>query len=271
MVKVVIIGIAGRMGRTVLRVVHDTEGIRCIGGVEQPDHPLLGVDINELIGLKPCGVRVSADLEEVIPEADVLIDFSHPEASLKALEVASKHAKAMVIGTTGFTPEQQRAIESFVQKVPCVLSPNMSLGVNLLFKLVEIAARVLGRDYDVEILEIHHRHKKDAPSGTALRLGQVASAALEKDFEQSTVFGRKGLTGPRPPDQLGIMALRGGDVIGDHTVFFLGEGERLELVHRASSREAFARGAVKAAFWVVGKPPGLYDMLDVLGLKALGF
>lgn len=271
MVKVVIVGVAGRMGRTVLRVVNGTEGIECIGGVEQPGHPVIGVDLNELIGFKPCGISVSDDLGKVIQEADVIIDFSHPEASLKALEVASRHAKAMVIGTTGFTPEQQRAIESFVQKVPCVLSPNMSLGVNLLFKLVEIAARVLGSDYDIEILEVHHRHKKDAPSGTALRLGQVISAALERNFEQSAVFGRKGITGPRPADQLGIMALRGGDVIGDHTVLFLGEGERLELVHRASSREAFARGAVKAAFWVVGKPPGLYDMLDVLGLKTLGF
>ncbi len=270
MVKAVIIGVAGKMGRTVLKVIQGSDSIKCVGGVERPGHPLIGVDLNELIGLKPCGIVVSDDLEKVIVGADVLIDFSHPEASLEALEVASRYRKAVVIGTTGFTSEQQKAIESLAQKVPCVLSPNMSLGVNLLFKLVEITTRVLGKDYDVEIVEVHHRQKRDAPSGTALRLGQVISAALGVELEQNAVFGRKGLTGPRPLGQLGIMALRGGDVIGDHTVFFLGEGERVELVHRASSREAFARGAVKAALWVVDKPAGLYDMLDVLGLKALG-
>lgn len=271
MVKVAVVGVAGKMGRTVLRVLQGYDGISCVGGIEHTGHPLVGSDLNELIGLKPCGIKVSDDLEEVTRRADVLIDFSHPEASLKALEVASRYGKAVVIGTTGFTAEQQRAIVSLTQKVPCVLSPNMSLGVNLLFKLVEVTARVLGRDFDVEIVEVHHRQKRDAPSGTALRLGQLISTALGVDFEQGAVYGRRGITGPRPSDQLGIMALRGGDVIGDHTVFFLGEGERLELVHRASSREAFARGAVRAAIWVVDKPPGLYDMLDVLGLKALGF
>ncbi len=270
MIKAVIIGAAGRMGRTIVKVIQETEGIECLAGVENTGHPSVGKDLGEVAGLGSVGVKITDDLSLVIKEADVLIDFTTPSSSLYNMELASYFNKPMVVGTTGFDEKQKEKILEFVQSFPCVLSPNMSLGVNLLFKLVEMVAGILGPGYDVEILEFHHRGKRDAPSGTALRLGYRIAQALGRKFEEVAIYGRKGEVGPRSHGEIGILALRGGDVVGDHTVIFATEGERLELTHRASSRETFARGAVKAALWVVDKPPGLYDMEDVLGLRDRG-
>lgn len=270
MVRALVVGAAGRMGRAIVKVINETEGIECVGAVEAHGHPLLGRDAGELAGVGPLGVRITDDLSQGIKEADVLIDFSTPSASLYTMELASLLHKPVVVGTTGFTEQQWQKVREFSQSVPCVISPNMSLGVNLLFRLVEIVAKALGPGYDVEIVEFHHRGKKDAPSGTALRLAERVAVALGRDLEKVAVYGRRGLCGPRSPEEIGILSLRGGDVVGEHTVIFATEGERIELVHKASSRETFARGAVRAALWVVGKPPGLYDMEDVLGLRDRG-
>jgi 4-hydroxy-tetrahydrodipicolinate reductase len=267
MVKAVVIGAAGRMGQSIIRVILDRKDIVCIGGVERKDHPLIGKDLGQILGIGELGARLWGSLDPLLEEAQVLIDFTSPEATLHHLELASSFRKPMVIGTTGFTQEQFERIKQLAKYIPCVLSPNMSLGVNLLFKLVELVAKVLGRDYDVEIIEFHHRLKKDAPSGTALKLSQKIADVLGLNLEEKAVFGRKGLTGPRTEGEIGILSLRGGDVVGEHTVIFATEGERLELTHKASSRMTFAKGAVRAALWVVGKPPGLYDMEDVLEFK----
>ena len=267
MVKAIVVGAAGRMGRTVVKVIQDTEGIECVGGVEAVGHESVGKDLGEVAGIGKIGVEVADDLSAIIKEADVLIDFTSANSSMYNMELASFFKKPMVVGSTGFTPEQRERIEELTRNFPCVLSPNMSAGVNLLFRLVETGARALGGGDDVEIVELHHRGKKDAPSGTALRLGERIAQALGRDFSEVAVFSRHGQVGERRPEEIGVMALRGGDAVGEHTVIFATEGERIELIHRASSRETFARGAVRAAKWVVDKEPGLYDMEDVLGLK----
>jgi len=266
-IKAIVVGAAGRMGRTVLKVIQETEGIECAGAVEAVGHEAVGKDAGEVAGIGRIGVEVADDLSALIKEADVLIDFTSAASSMYNMELASFFRKPMVVGSTGFSPEQRQRIAELTQNFPCVLSPNMSAGVNLLFRLVETVARALGSAYDVEILEMHHRGKKDAPSGTAQRLGERVARALGVELEEVAVYSRSGLVGERRQGEIGIMALRAGDVVGEHTVIFATEGERIELTHRASSRETFARGAVRAAKWVVNKEPGLYDMEDVLGLK----
>ena len=259
MVNVVVMGAAGRMGRAILSVCASDDEVRVVGAVEAPDNSAVGSEIE--------GVKVTSDLSSVIKEADVVIDFTHPEATLKALEVCRGEGVGMVIGTTGFKEEGRKAIEEASISIPIVFSPNMSVGVNLLFKLVYEVAKVLGDGYDVEIVEVHHRFKKDAPSGTALKLAQMVADALGRDLDRDMVSGRKGMVGERGSSEIGVFAVRAGDVVGEHTVIFGGLGERLELVHKAHSRETFARGAVRAAKWLKGKEPGLYTMWDVLGIS----
>jgi 4-hydroxy-tetrahydrodipicolinate reductase len=267
MIKAIVVGAGGRMGGRVIHTIHEAEGIEVSGAVERQDHPSLGQDIGSVVGLGEMKVPLEGDIRKVIGDGEVVIEFTNAEVSLGNLEVASERGVPMVIGSTGFTPQQMEKVARLTERAPCVLSPNMSAGVNLMFKVVGEIARILGDDYDVEILEAHHRFKKDSPSGTAMKLGDIVASALERDFQQVGVFERKGVIGERKPKEIGMQALRAGDIVGDHTVIFGGLGERLEVTHRAHSRDNFARGAVRAAKWVVTQPNGLYDMGDVLGLK----
>ncbi len=267
MIKVVVTGAAGRMGTQIARLVRATEGMAVAGAVERPG-PAVGQDVGTLAGLGPIGVAVVDDLAKALPGADVVIDFTSHEASARHAEACAERGVPLVIGSTGFTPEAKARVAAAARRIPIVLSPNMSVGVNVLFELVRQAAKVLGEAYDVEIVELHHKKKRDAPSGTAVRLGEVAAEALGRDPKDALAYSRHGIIGERPPWQIGLQTLRGGDVVGEHTVFFCGEGERLELTHRATSRDQFARGAVRAAQWIVGRPAGVHDMADVLGLGA---
>jgi 4-hydroxy-tetrahydrodipicolinate reductase len=266
MVNVVVTGAAGRMGTQILRLVRATEGMAVSGAVERAG-AAVGQDAGALAGLGPIGVPVVDDLAKALSGAGAVIDFTSHEASARHAEVCAERGVPLVIGSTGFTPEAKARVAAAAKKIPVLLSPNMSVGVNVLFDLVRQAAKVLGEDYDVEIVEIHHKKKRDAPSGTAVRLGEVAAEALGRDPKDALAYARHGILGERPPWQIGVQTLRGGDVVGEHTVYFCGEGERLELTHRATSREQFARGAVRAAQWIAGRPAGLYDMADVLGLR----
>jgi 4-hydroxy-tetrahydrodipicolinate reductase len=266
MIKVVVTGVAGRMGTQIVRLVRATEGMAVAGAVERPG-PAIGQDVGVLAGTGPLGVAVVDELGSALASADVVIDFTSHEASARHAEVCADRGVALVVGSTGFTADAKARVAAAAKRIPIVLSPNMSVGVNVLFELVRQAAEVLGDAYDVEIVELHHKKKRDAPSGTALRLGEVAAAALGRDPNDALAFSRHGILGERPPWQIGVQTLRGGDAVGEHTVYFCGEGERLELTHRATSRDQFARGAVRAAQWIAGKPPGLHDMADVLGLR----
>jgi 4-hydroxy-tetrahydrodipicolinate reductase len=265
MVKVVVTGAAGRMGMQIARLVRDTEGMALAGAVERAG-VATGQDAGVLAGLGTLGVPVVDDLAKALPGGDVVIDFTSFEASAQHAELCAERGVPLVIGSTGFSPEAKARVAAAARKIPIVLSPNMSVGVNVLFELVRQAAKILGDGYDVEIVELHHKRKRDAPSGTAVKLGEVAAEALGRDPKDAFVFSRHGITGERPPWQIGLQTVRGGDVVGEHTVFFFGDGERVELTHRATSREQFARGAVRAAQWIVGKPAGLHDMAAVLGL-----
>ena len=267
MVRIIVTGALGRMGTNIISVIKETEGVSLAGAVERAEHLSIGKDLSEVISFDKKGIKVTDDIERIIKNCDCIIDFSHPEASINNLESAVKHKKAIVIGTTGFSHQQRDRFKELAQKTRVVASPNMSVGVNLLLKVVSDVAGVLGKDYDVEIIEAHHRLKKDAPSGTAMRIAEVLAHALKRDLEKVAVYERKGIIGERKPDEIGIQTIRAGDIVGDHTIIFGGLGERLEITHRAHSRETFARGAVKAALWIVKQENGLYDMQDVLGLK----
>jgi 4-hydroxy-tetrahydrodipicolinate reductase len=269
MVRAIVSGAAGRMGGRIIHMLEAAQGITLAGAVERPDHPAVGKDVGEVVGLPKKGIPVSGSLSEVLPLGEVLIEFTHPQPTLEHLREAAAQGKAMVIGTTGLNADQVWELKNLAAKTRVVFAPNMSVGVNLMFKVVEQIARVLSEGYDVEIVEAHHRMKKDAPSGTALKLAQVIAQTLGRDLEKVAVYGRQGLTGERRPEEIGIMTVRAGDIVGEHTVTFCGIGERLEVVHRAHNRDNFARGAVRAAMWVVNQEPGLYDMQDVLGLKTL--
>jgi 4-hydroxy-tetrahydrodipicolinate reductase len=266
MVKVVVTGAAGRMGREIVRLVHGAEGLVLHGAVERPGLAV-GQDPGLLAGAGTTGLQVVDSLQAALRGAGVLVDFTHFEASAAHAEACAAAGVPIVIGSTGFTPEARARVVAAARRIPVVLSPNMSVGVNVLFELVRQAASVLGDAYDVEIVELHHKRKKDAPSGTAVRLAEVAAEALGRDPGQDLTYARHGMIGERPAREIGLQTLRGGDVVGEHTVFFCGEGERLELTHRATAREQFARGAVRAARWIAGRPPGLHDMFDVLGLR----
>ncbi len=266
MVRIAITGISGRMGRAIANCIEEEEGAELAGALEREGHPWTGRALSELTGLNS-NVVVTDNPEDAFKEANVVIDFTIPEATVKNLEVAAAMGRPVVIGTTGFSAEQRAAITDISRRVGVVFSPNMSIGVNLLFRLVTEAARILEDEYDVEIVEYHHRHKKDAPSGTALRIAELIAHTLGRDLDRIAVYGRKGITGERPAEEIGIQSVRAGDIVGDHIILFAGSGERLELTHRAHSRTTFAKGAVKAALWVADKSTGLYDMQDVLGLR----
>ncbi|HOJ51339.1 MAG TPA: 4-hydroxy-tetrahydrodipicolinate reductase [Syntrophales bacterium] len=267
MINAVVIGVGGRMGSRIAHWIDQTEGIQIAGGVEGFGHPMVGHDVGEIIGRGRLGVKIVDRLEEVVEKADVIIEFTHHEATISHLIVAAGKGKPMVIGTTGFTAQEMEEIRHYAQRVPLVVAPNMSVGINVLFKVLKDVARILGNDYEVEIVEAHHNQKKDAPSGTALKMAQIIAEVLGRDLERDAIYERKGVIGPRKKNEIGIQTIRGGDIVGEHNVMFVTEGERLEFIHRAHSRDNFARGAVRAALWIVGKPPGLYDMQDVLGLK----
>ncbi|SMC20161.1 dihydrodipicolinate reductase [Desulfacinum hydrothermale DSM 13146] len=267
MVRAAVAGIGGRMGSRIAQILKEEDGIQLVGGFERAGHPAVGQDVSSITGGAPTGLLVSGSFQELPGPVDVVIDFTTADASLANLQAAAERKPAMVIGSTGFTPPMLEKARSLARSIPCVLAPNMSVGVNVLFKVVEELTRLLGPAYDVEIVETHHRFKKDAPSGTALRLAEAAAAARGRRLEEVGVFERHGLIGERPEGAIGVQTLRGGDVVGEHTVLFAGMGERIEVTHRAHSRDNFARGAVHAAKWVVTQPPGLYDMQDVLKLR----
>jgi 4-hydroxy-tetrahydrodipicolinate reductase len=264
--RIAILGATGRMGRAIIQAAALTPQVRIAAALDRSGNPLLGQDAAAQAGLPPCGVMLGDSLEAVVAQFDVLIDFSRPEATLSALPVCVKHGKGMVIGTTGFTSEQKAELAAAAKQIPICLSANFSIGVNVTLRLLELAAKTLGDAYDVEIIEAHHRHKVDAPSGTALRMGEAVAAGLGRDLKDCAVYERYGNTGARDGKTIGFATVRGGDVVGDHSVLFLGEGERVEISHKASSRMNFSGGAVKAAAWLQGKPAGLYEMRDVLGL-----
>lgn len=265
-IRIAIAGSSGRMGRALLEGVAQADDMTLHAALEQGGNALLGRDAGELIGAA-CGVRISADAELVLAGADVLIDFTRPEGTLRHLDICRKLGVNMVIGTTGFSAQQKAQLGAGAQDIGIVFAPNMSVGVNLVFKLLETASRVLAQGYDIEVIEAHHRHKVDAPSGTALGMGEVIARTLGRDLEKCAVYGREGVTGERDPSTIGFATVRGGDIVGDHTVLFAGTGERIEITHKASSRATFALGALRAARFLKKNHPGMYDMQDVLGLE----
>lgn len=267
MIKVIVAGAAGRMGCRLVALVRESTALALAGAIEGTGHHLLGEDAGETAGAGRVGVAISDDLSALMDRGEVVVDFSSPEATLEHFRIVAQHRRAMVIGTTGFSAAELEEVRSLARHVPCVCSPNMSVGVNLIYKVIGEMARTLGDDYDIEVIEAHHRLKKDAPSGTALKIAEVLARSVNRDLNQIGVYARKGLIGERKKGEIGIQTIRAGDIVGDHTILFGGMGERIEVTHRASSRDTFARGALRAARWVVRQPPGLYDMMDVLGLK----
>lgn len=255
------------MGGRIIHAIQQTSGIELAAGVERTGHPVLEKGLAQYIGLPELTAPAVSDLSEIVDQADVIIDFTSIEASLAHLQIAKVNKTAIVVGTTGFDADQCKVFEEAGKEMAICLSPNMSVGVNLLFSLVGQVARILGKEYDPEIIEIHHRLKKDAPSGTAMKLAHILADSKGWDLEKTGIHGRKGIIGPRKNEEMGIHAVRTGDVVGEHTVIFGGPAERIELIHRAHSRDIFAYGAVKAALFVAKSKPGFYDMQDVLGLK----
>ena len=266
MTRIAITGAAGRMGRSLIEACQHTDGLEVSVALEHPESTLLGSDAGDLAGIGKLDIVVGTDLAAVSGAFDVLIDFTRPESTLASLEICRQAGRRMVIGTTGFSDEQKAKIAAAAQDIAIVFAPNMSVGVNLCLKLLDTAARVLGDDVDIEIVEAHHRHKVDAPSGTALRMGEVVADALGRDLKTCAVYGREGHTGERDRKTIGFETIRAGDIVGDHTVMFAGMGERIEITHKASSRMTFANGAVRAAAWLMEQESGLFDMQDVLGL-----
>ena len=266
--RIAVMGAAGRMGKILVEAVQQRAPLTGLtAAIVRPGSTLIGVDAGELASLGRIGVPLSGKLDAVADEFDVLIDFTLPEVMLSNLAFCRKSGKAMVIGTTGLDAAQKQLLVEASKDIAIVFAANFSVGVNLSLKLLDMAARVLGDEADIEIIEAHHRHKIDAPSGTALRMGEVIASALDRDLQKVAVYGREGHTGVRERETIGFATVRGGDVVGDHTVLFACEGERLEITHKASSRMTFAKGAVRAALWLDGREPGLYDMQDVLDLR----
>ncbi|HAJ28289.1 MAG TPA: 4-hydroxy-tetrahydrodipicolinate reductase [Syntrophus sp. (in: bacteria)] len=267
MIKAIVMGAGGRMGGRISSLIAATEGVEVVSGVEIKGHPIVGKDMGEMIGFGKSGKTIVDDLKKVIDSGDVIIDFTQHESSLQNFELAAKKGKPIVIGTTGFTTEELKMAQKLAKKTPCVLAPNMSVGVNVMFKVLENVATILGNDYDVEIVEAHHNLKKDAPSGTAMKMAQIVAAALDRNLDKEGIYTRKGMIGERSKTEIGIQTIRGGDIVGEHNVMFVTNGERLEFIHRAHNRDNFARGAIRAAKWVISQKNGLYDMQDVLGLR----
>lgn len=267
MIKIVMAGACGRMGKRILSLAQENPEFIIHGAVEHPGHPDLGKDVGSIIGAEEIGVSVTDTLTDAASGTDVIIDFSIPDAALSHARCAAENGIAFVIGITGLGENDVSELKEITRTISCVMAPNMSVGVNLLFSLVKKAAAALGDSYDVEITEFHHRFKKDAPSGTAMRLLEIVANEMDRDLQKDAIYGRKGIIGERKQAEIGMHALRGGDVVGEHTVFFTTPGERLELTHRANSRDAFAQGALRAARFAVESPAGFYDMQDVLGMK----
>jgi len=266
MLRVAVVGAAGRMGKTLIEAVRAVPALQLTAAIDRPESTLIGADVGELAGVGRIGVNLVGDLSSVLDDFDVLIDFTHPTVTLHNLAICRQAGKAMVIGTTGFSEAERQLLVDAGQEIAIVFAANFSVGVNLCLKLLDTAARVLGDDVDIEIIEAHHRHKVDAPSGTALRMGEVVAAALNRDLAKVAVYGREGQTGARERETIGFATVRAGDVVGDHTVLFAADGERVEITHKASSRMTFAKGAVRSVQWLEGKSAGLYDMQDVLDL-----
>lgn len=268
MIKVAVTGAAGRMGKANIEAIQMAEGIELGAAIVEPGSTLIGVDAGEVAGVGKLGVSIVGSLDEAVANFDVLIDFTAPEVTMQNVAFCATHGKKVVIGTTGLEDEQKAELEKQAQQTAIMFAPNMSVGVNLCFKLLEIAAKALGNDdYDIEVIEAHHRHKVDSPSGTALRMGEVVADALGRDLKECAVYGREGQVGARPRGEIGFETIRAGDVVGDHTVLFGTEGERIEITHKASNRLTFAKGAVRACKWLEDKENGLFDMQDVLSLR----
>lgn len=266
MTRVAIIGAAGRMGRVLIEAVDLNDGAELGAALVMASDPMLGVEAGAMAGLnKTFNVNTSSDLQAQIDDFDVLIDFTAPEATMKNIEICKAAGKKIVIGTTGLNDEQKKQLETAAQEMAIVFAPNYSVGVNLCLNLLRMASKVMGDDSDIEVIEMHHKHKVDAPSGTALRMGEVIAETMDWDLNEVACYGREGQTGARPHKQIGFETIRGGDVVGDHTVMFATEGERVEITHKAQSRMTFAKGAVRAAVWLSEKDTGIYDMSDVLG------
>ena len=267
MINAVVAGAAGRMGGRIIHMIQKSEEVTLIGAFEKSGHPAIGKDVGEVVGLGKLGIQIKGDISEAVKDADLLIDFTTPESTLNNIRFIAGSGQAMVIGTTGITSEKQKELNLLAQRIRCVMSPNMSVGVNVLFKVVGNLSRILSNDYDMEIVETHHRLKKDAPSGTAMNLAKILADSTGRNLETDAVYERRGFIGVRTDKEIGIQSIRAGDIVGEHTVIFAGIGERIEITHRAHSRDNFAKGALLAATWVVKQSNGLYDMQDVLGLK----
>ena len=267
MIRIAVAGAAGRMGKELIQAVAASPEAKLAAATVRSDSSLVGVDAGELAGVGKLGVMLSGDLTPVADQFDVLIDFTTIELTLANARICASAGKAMVIGTTGFSDEQKAQLNTTAENTALCLASNFSTGVNLCFKLLELAARVMGDDSDIEIVEAHHRHKVDAPSGTALSMGEVVADTLGRDLKKVAVYGREGQTGARDRETIGFATVRAGDIVGDHTVMFCADGERVEITHKAQSRQAFARGAVRAACWMADRRAGMFDMQDVLGLK----
>lgn len=264
--KIAVAGASGRMGRMLIEAIRNAPDAELAGALDVAAAPSLGADASGFLG-QDCGVLITDKLEQGLANADYLIDFTRPEGTLKHLEYCAAHGIKMIIGTTGFDDAGKAAIAAAAEKTAVVFAPNMSVGVNVTMKLLELAAKSFAEGYDIEIIEAHHRHKVDAPSGTALQMGEVVARALGRDLKEVGVFAREGVTGERDPSSIGFATIRGGDIVGDHTVLFAGIGERIEISHKSSSRVTYAHGSLRAARFLAGQESGLYDMQDVLGLR----
>lgn len=269
MTKVIVAGAAGRMGQRISYMVHSSDNLQLVGGFEAAGSPNIGKDIGEVGGFGTIGVTIAEGLEAIIDQGDVIIDFTFHVATMEFAKIAAAHKTAMVIGTTGLSADNLSELKTLSANFPCVQAPNMAVGVNVLFKVARKVASILGDDYDIEIIEAHHRMKKDAPSGTALKLGEMVAEGVNRNLDEVGVYARHGIIGERTDKEIGIQTIRAGDIVGEHTVYFAGAGERLEITHRAHTRDNFAKGATLAADWVCGKDNGMYTMFDVLGIDDL--
>jgi len=264
--RIAVAGASGRMGRMLIEAIHSSDDCELAGALDVPGSPALGIDATAFLG-SASGVTITSDLREGLGQAQVLIDFTRPEGTLAHLEVCKELGVKLVIGTTGFSDEEKKTLAEGARQVAVLFAPNMSVGVNVTLKLLEMAAKALSTGYDIEIIEAHHRHKVDAPSGTALKMGEVIADALGRDLAECAVYERYGHTGARDPSSIGFATVRGGDIVGDHTVLFAGTGERIEITHKSSSRETYAQGSLRAVRFLADKPQGMFDMFDVLNLR----
>ncbi|GJL70427.1 MAG: 4-hydroxy-tetrahydrodipicolinate reductase [Nitrospirales bacterium] len=267
MTRTIITGAAGRMGMRLIALTQDTPGLQLAGAVEVKGHPAIGKDAGEVSQIGRINIPITDDLQACLSQGDVVVDFTAPSSCLVNLQNIVNAAKSMVIGTTGFSEQELAKLKMLAAKIPCVFSPNMSVGINVLLSTVGIIARSLGEQYNIEVIEAHHNKKKDAPSGTALKLAEALAEGMEWDLQEVGVFARHGITGERKTREIGMQTIRAGDIVGDHTILLGGPGERIEITHRAHTRDTFAQGALRAAEWVANKPSGLYSMADVLGLS----